>query len=499
MFQHKTEMENIFKSSLALLILRKRVQERKQMEENMISEKGCNFHSSRKRKNLDPTVDNAGTDNAGIDNAEKPLDLLSQQTLKDNSYLLLNKDDANNRGQGHLSSMFTIALSTTHSIYQPYMRQLLKASQSNTNPCSPPIYDSRAASLSLSDMAEYIKRKGKNAAKTDSEMKAMSSPVQSYAVLDGIVSHIVTNLHTLLTKLDSQILFEQTDEVELLDKGRLQESLSSDQTQVDRGHLKLTGPICRLDNIIYDVFLHGFIESDEGSSKNNTDTDSYAIDYHNRVQKVLSTCTICHRIVFLSCQRAKSFHSHEGIESSKNLIKCFLQGIMRVLHLNYDALSKTDQRTFNPKNIRLQEVIAVNFLLLLEEVTSMYFHTFSCLEYESVQDESTSSSSHEYHHILSDDDNNSMHREEYPSSSSGDIVCFLTKQFDILGRGARNENLMLPLSTREAISRFIEDIVSSDNALEHEILFDCKLGGSKTMHKLVVFSLMQRLASNHIS
>ena len=462
----------------------------------MTSENGCNFHSSRKRKNLDPTVDNAGTDNARIDNAEKSLDILSQQYLKDNSYLLLNKDDANNRGQGHLSSMFTIAISTTHSIYQPYMRQLLKASQSNTNPCSPPIYDSRAASLSLSDMTEYIKRKGKNAAKTASEMKAMSSPVQSYAVLDGIVSHIVTNLHTLLTKFDSQMLFEPTHEVAMLDTERLQESLSSDQTQVDRGNLKLTEPICRLDNIIYDVFLHGVIESDVGSSKSNA--EPHTIDYYNSVQKVLSTCTICHRIVFLSCHKAKSFHDHEGIESSKNLIKCFLQGIIRVLHLNYDALSKTDQRTFHPKNIRLQEVIAVNFLLLLEEVTSMYFHTFSCQEYESVQDESIYSSSHENHHIISDDGSNSMHREEYSSSSSGDIVCFLTKQFDMLGKGARNENLMLPLSTREAISRFIEDIVSSDNALEHEILFDGELSGSKTMHKLVVFSLMQRLASNHI-
>lgn len=491
MFQQKTEMENIFKSSLALLILRRRVQERKHREENMTSEIGCNLHS-RKRKNLDPKVYNAGTDNA-----EKSLDLLSQQSLKDNSYLLLNKDDTNSRGQGHLASMFTIALSTAHSIYQPYMRQFLKASQPNANPCSSPIYDSRAASLSLSDMTEYIKRKGKAAAKNSSEMKVMSSPVQSYAVLDGIVSHVVTNLHTLLTKFDSQMLLGQLNEVEMPDKERFQESLSSDQTHVGRGNSKLTEPICRQHNIIYDVFLHGIIESVGGFSKSETEPNT--MHYHNCVQKILSTCTICHRIVFLSCHRAKSFHSHEEIESSKNLIKCFLQGIVRVLHLNYDALSKSDQRSFRSKNIHVQEVIAVNFLLLLEEVTSMYFHTFSCQEYDSVQVESISSSSHENHQRVSDDNNNSMRKEECSSSSSGDIVCFLANQFDMSGKGARDENLMLPLSTRETISHFIEGIVNSDNKLEHEILFDCKLIGSKTMHKLVILSLMQRLASNHIS
>ena len=139
------------------------------------------------------------------------------------------------------------------------------------------------------------------------------------------------------------------------------------------------------------------------------------------------------------------------------------------------------------------------YILRREEVTSMYFHTFSCQEYDSGEDQCLSSSSHENHQRISDDGSNSMCREECYSSSLGDIICFLTKQFDIIGKATRNENLMLPLSTRGAISRFTEDILSSDIALEHDILVDSKLFGSKTMHKLVIFSLMQRLASNHIS
>eukprot|EP00979_Chaetoceros_neogracilis_P016182 scaffold7275_cov233-Chaetoceros_neogracile.AAC.1 len=249
----------------------------------------------------------------------------------------------------HIRAMFRIALSTALPLYDPYILSSLHSGHRRQHQHRPllssPIYDCQTASWTLQQMKQFVKEKSHSRAKDgtgehqveSTSENSSSSSIQSYAVLDGIVSHLASNLNSLLAKHEESDHRDKSDRQNPMSKG-----------------------------VIYNLFLCPLVDNIFGPSSSHGNADANANNNEDAqrkdLQSVMGMFTVVHRLIF-----------QNNVSTSSHLVQDVVKGICHTLKWLYYGEGKDSNFPSSSRKyaIQMQDIVVVNCLILLEEVISL--------------------------------------------------------------------------------------------------------------------------------
>ena len=356
----------------------------------------------------------------------------------------------------HIKNMFQIALSTALPLYGPYISSLKsvqistisneKPSSSNTTRTSP-IYDYTTASRTKEEMKILISR-------DEHIIPSATSSVASYAVLDGVLSNLASNLRSL------------SSHKHRMEREEAEKSTHRHITALDGGKSEYP------HGIVYSLFIGSLTEKilDE-----NCDETSCA-------QTVLAMCTILHRLVFLDSSSSFKLFSDVMI-SICEIMKRLYHGELFLASRKRGSL-REGKRPNGEKTlmIRLPDILAVNCIILLEEIIQFHLSNIS------------TNCSYESSGMCGDEMNTIL------SEGAGKILNVLNIAL---------EQLILPVPVEEMAAfyiRYVEKIDGRIRAIQRlnnvsqdvESAHSCLNSGAKMMLHTSLFGLIQNLSTYHL-
>ena len=380
---------------------------------------------------------------------------------------------------GHLRAMFRIALSTALPLYETYMSLLSREErgrfqsqgENTRQPLPSPIYDCKTASCTIQQIQEF-----------DSLVREQStSPsIQVYAVLDGIISHLATNLNSTLAK-------DGNAPAHVHDNDNHQNSCHSSTGSIV--YKLLIQPI--LDQISNSSLANGNVNvSVNANSRNvNHPIDDGGIKVYKCLQSILAMCTILHRLVFQN----PSISSHLAYD----IIKGLCHTLKYIYHGGEDGQPRSRNHGHVPWmqiQMQMQDIMVVNCLILLEEVVS--------LRLSQVVRREVCTTVNEFGEYVEEEVMDTCRVSEV----SGEI---LTVVNGILGGGGGgdDESLILPVPIQEMAGFYVRHETMSRSkgggssmrgGMQMEGGYGGLGAGSKMMLRISLFDLVQKLTSHHL-
>jgi len=389
----------------------------------------------------------------------------------------------------HISTMFRIALSTAHPLYLPFISSLKSIQEdgtrmddadsdagSDTNVIPSTVYDCKTASWTREEMESEM-------LSFSPQPQAPSSPsIATYSVLDGILAQLVSDLNSFVAYQNHLDIHVRALEME---QGQYQDSSLSNHNKDDSGN-----------GIVYSLFIAPLMEKLFHVGDGN-------MDENKRVQMILTMCTILQRVVFLGSSLSSS------LSSSSNLVDDVMVGICGVFKALYYhdfppiplPIDVEGQEThgFGKIMVQLPDILAVNCLVLLEEIVSLKLSKAAAV----------CNSSFEQQECIYDCDSDDYHEISASalSEAAGDILNVLNVA---LGE------LILPIPVQEMAAFCISDMEQRDNLVRSEIEYSGLLNrvgnldvpveflnrglntGAKMMLRMSLFDLIQKLSSSHM-
>ena len=376
---------------------------------------------------------------------------------------------------GHLRAMFRIALSTALPLYDTYMALLSREEHGRLQspggktrqplPC--PIYDCKTASCTIQQIQEF-----------DSLVREQStSPsIQSYAVLDGIISHLATNLNSILAK----------------------DGNAPAHAHVNDNHRNSCHS--STESIVYKLLVQPILEQISNSSLANVNANANSRnvnvnhpiedggkEVYKCLQSILAMCTILHRLVFQN----PSISSHLAYD----VIKGLCHTLKYIYHGGEDSQPRSRNHGHVPwMQIQMQDIMVVNCLILLEEVIS--------LRLSQVVRREVRTTVNEFGEYVEEEVMDTCRVSEV----SGEI---LTVVNGILGGGGGgdDESLILPVPIQEMAAFYVRhEAMSRSNGAGSSMRGGMQMeggygglgAGSKMMLRISLFDLVQKLTSHHL-
>ncbi len=380
----------------------------------------------------------------------------------------------------HISTMFRISLSSAHPLYVPFITSLQSSLERNLDNPGTDVEeeivgdadDDAAEERMNSDTIPSIVYDCKSASWTCEEMKyeslsfphaeASSSPsISIYLALDGILTQLACDLNSFNSYLNRQREMHHNTNQEL--------------------NLRYK------NGIVSSLFIQPLMEKIFCIQDGN-------MDGNQSVHMILTMCTVLQRIAFLDSSSSSS---------SSFLLDDILVGICGVLktlyYQEYSPIVVEGQGAlprFRKIMIQLPDILAVNCLVLLEEIISLKLSKAIavCEQSHGVSD---FSDEYQYHGL----------KARSLSDAAGDMLNVLNVS---LGE------LVLPIPVQEMAAFSIRDLEARERMVRGEaeqsglfniygqldgiveVLHRGLNTGAKMMLRMSLFDLVQKLSSSHI-